>query len=376
MREQSGYMGADFFLHLLLTKKIKHMKRKTFNRLLFAGAGIAVASCSVPLKVGEDKSNTIKEPLKLKPKRLKAGDTIGLIAPGSAFSEEAYERTIENIESLGLNYKNAQNLFKSYGYVAGTDKERIDDIHEMFADKEVDAIWCVRGGYGTTRIIENLDYKLIKNNPKIIVGYSDITALLQAIHVSTGLITFHGPVGASELKPYTLEQFRKVLFENKEKLRIPIYKNEDSEDTAFIPSIIVKGKMRGELIGGNLSLLSSLSGTKYNLNLKDKIVFIEDVGEKPYRIDRMLTQLINSTDISKSAGILLGIFNDCDVKPGTEGTLRLMDTLKDRLEPLGVPVFYGFSFGHIKNMCTLPVGIEAEFDMGNKELVLLENAVI
>ncbi len=352
------------------------MKRKTFNRLLIAGAGLGVASCSVPLKVGEDKSNSISDSLKIKPKRLKEGDTIGLIAPGSAFSKEAYKRTLENIESLELKYKNAKNLFKSYGYVAGTDKERIDDIHEMFDDKEVDAVWCVRGGYGTTRIIEDLDYKLIKNNPKIIVGYSDITALLQAINSRTGLITFHGPVGASELTPYTLEQFRKVLFENKAKVRIPIYKDLENEDQAFHPSIVVKGRMWGELIGGNLSLLSALSGTKFNLRLKDRIVFIEDVGEKPYRIDRMLTQLVNSTDINNAAGILLGIFNDCDVKPGTEGTLRLLDTLKDRLEPLGIPVFYGFSFGHIKNMCTLPVGIKAEFDMGTEELTLLENAVI
>ncbi len=351
------------------------MKRKTFNRLLFAGAGLGVASCSVPLKIGKDERN-LNEPLKIKPKRLSVGDTIGLIAPGSAFSKEAYKRTLENIESLGLRYKNAQNLFKNYGYVAGTDKERINDIHEMFADKEVDAVWCVRGGYGTTRIIEDLDYKLIKNNPKIIVGYSDITALLQAINSRTGLITFHGPVGASELTSYTLEQFRKVLFENEARVRIPIYENIDNEEQAYRPSILVKGKMRGELIGGNLSLLSALSGTNFNLRLKDKIVFIEDVGEKPYRIDRMLTQLVNSTDIYNAAGILLGVFNDCDVKPGTEGTLRLLDTLKDRLEPLGIPVFYGFSFGHIENMCTLPVGIEAEFDMGTEELILLENAVV
>ena len=350
------------------------MNRKNFNRLVFAGAGLGIVSCAVPLKVDNVKQGTA--PLKIKPKKLKKGDTIGLIAPGSAFSKEAYNRTIENINSLGLRYKNANNLFSDYGYVAGSDTQRIDDIHQMFADKDVDAIWCVRGGYGTTRIIENLDYKLIKNNPKIIVGYSDITALLQAINMKTGLITFHGPVGASELTPYTLNQFKKIIFGGNAKVKIPIYKEEEVEDQAFVPYTMVKGKMKGELIGGNLSLLSALSGTQFNLNVKDKILFIEDIGEKPYRIDRMLTQLIYSTNITKAAGILLGIFNDCDVEPGTEGTLRLKETLKDRLESLGVPVFYGFSFGHIKDMCTLPVGLEARFDMEKMELTLLENPVV
>jgi len=341
--------------------------------MIIAGAGLGAVSCSIPLKVGAgDKYDKAK---KIKPKKLKKGDTIGLIAPGSAFSKDAYNRTIKNIKSLGLKYKNANNLFKDYGFVAGTDKERIDDIHQMFSDNTVDAIWCVRGGYGTTRIIENLDYNLIRSNPKIIIGYSDITALLNAINAKTGLVTFHGPVGATELTPYTLDNFKKVLFSNSASVKIPVFYNVEEENGAFVSSVIVDGNMRGELIGGNLSLLSAMSGTKFNLHLKDKLLFIEDVGEKPYRIDRMLTQLLFSTDISKASGIILGVFKDCDVDPGTDGSLTLLETIKDRLEPLGLPLFYGFSFGHIKDMCTLPIGIEAKFDMSKKELVLLENSL-
>lgn len=349
------------------------MKRRDFNKLLIAGTGISVMSCAVPKTIQNNvQRNGIS---KIKPKMLKKGDTVGLVAPGSAFSDKAYKSTIENLENIGLKYKKADNLFSKYGYVAGTDKQRVDDLHQMFSDKEVDAIWCVRGGYGTTRFLDDLDYDLIKRNPKIIVGYSDITALLQAIHVKTGLITFHGPVGSSELTPYTLDNFKKVLFERNNRTVIKIFDSDKKEDV-FVPSIIVEGAMQGELVGGNLSLLSAISGTDFTLDLTDKILFVEDIGEKPYRIDRMLTQLIYSTQIKKASGIVCGVFNDCDVEEGTEGTLRLKETIKDRLADLGIPVFYGFSFGHIKDMCTLPVGIEARFDMDEKEFILLENAVV
>lgn len=349
------------------------MKRRDFSKLILAGGALSIASCAVPHEIRENDFSELMPTIK--PKRLKRGDTVGLIAPGSAFSKKAYTKTLKNLKSLGLKYKNAKNLFGTYGYVAGKDKDRIADIHEMFEDNTVDAIWCVRGGYGTTRLLYDLDYDLIKRNPKIIVGYSDITALLQAINKMTGLVTFHGPVGATEMTEYNLENFKKVLFMNSMNTGISQYVGEapDFIDASFV---LKKGKMKGQLVGGNLSLLSSLAGTKYDLDVKDKIVFIEDVGEKPYRIDRMLTQFIQSTNLEQASGVLLGVFNDCDVEEGKEGSLRLKETLFDRLGGLGIPVYYGFSFGHIDNMCTLPVGIRAEFNMKNKELVLLENCVI
>lgn len=349
------------------------MKRRNFNRLMLAGTAISVTSCAFPSNIAKDGKTSINGILK--PKRLKKGDTVGLIAPGSPFSEEAYQRTINNLGILGLKYKNAKNLFKKYGYVAGSDKERIADIHEMFSDREVDAIWCVRGGYGTTRILFDIDYSLIRKNPKILIGYSDITALLQAINIKTGLITFHGPVGSSELTPYTLNNFKNVLMDVKKEYKISSYDFEN-KDAEYTSEIISKGYMKGTLVGGNLSLLASLAGTPFNINAEGKIVFIEDVGEKPYRVDRMLTQVIQTTGLRKANGVLLGVFNDCEAKEGATNTLKLRETIQDRLGEIGVPVYYGFSFGHIKNNCTLPVGIEANFDMNKKELTLLESAVI
>lgn len=349
------------------------MKRKNFNRLILAGTTIGFTSCAVPSNIVKDNKTSIN--INIKPKRLKKGDTVGLIAPGSPFSEQAYQQTLNNLETLGLKFKNANNLFKKFGYVAGSDKERIDDIHQMFSDKDVDAIWCVRGGYGTTRLMYDLDYNLIRKNPKILVGYSDITALLQAIHIKTGLITFHGPVGSSELPPYSLESFKNVLMNPKKEYIITSFDIENTK-SEYISEVISKGDMKGVLAGGNLSLLASMAGTPYNINAKGKIVFIEDIGEKPYRIDRMLTQLIQTTDLGDANGILLGVFNDCDVQEGDSNSLKLKETIKDRLGELGVPVYYGFSFGHIKNNCTLPVGIEAKFDTIKKELTLLENAVV
>ena len=347
------------------------MKRKDFNRLLLLSAAGGLASCVTPKgKAGSHGNFSSKI---IKPPKLKKGDTVGLIAPGSHFSADAYKRTLENLEKLGLKFKNATNLFKKYGYVAGSDKERLDDIHQMFADPEVKAIWCVRGGYGTTRLLYDLDYELIRHNPKIIAGYSDITALLNAIFKKTGLVTFHAPVGSSKMNEYTFDNFKKILMEgDKPGIKIHNY-TFDNDAPEYRKYVITEGDMTGRLAGGNLTLLAAIAGTPYQLDAKDKIVFIEDIEEKPYRIDRMLTQLIQTSKLETAAGILLGIFKGCDAEG--DNTLRLHETLKDRLAPLGIPVFYGFAFGHVEAMCTLPVGIKAHFDYRKEELTLLENAV-
>ncbi len=356
------------------------MKRKDFNKLVFLGAASGFVSCNVssglPYQEKPTKENRFKQKKLIKPKRLKEGDTIGLIAPGSPFSEDAYERALTNIARLGFKYKNAKNLFLNYGYLAGDDKRRIDDIHQMFADPEVDAIWCVRGGYGTTRLLYDLDYDLIENNPKILLGYSDITALLQAIHKMTGLVTFHGPVASTEMTDYNTENFKSVLMTNDKNIKISNKISYENDSVEFKPQIIVNGHMKGPLVGGNLTLLAAIAGTPYQLDAKDKLIFIEDIGEKPYRIDRMLTQLRQTANLKEANGIILGIFNDCNPDPEDKNTLSLKETLIDRLAYLDIPVFYGFSFGHIKEMCTLPIGIEGAFVMEKQELVLFENAVI
>ena len=310
----------------------------------------------------------------IKPQRLKKGSTIGLISPASPVSDEAYEKTLKNIEMLGFRYKTGDNILKKYGYLAGDDKGRIDDIHNMFADPEVDAVWCIRGGYGTTRILDKLDFSLIRNNPKVFIGYSDITALHLAIYKKTGLVTFHGPVASSEFTDFTLKCFQDLLFQNE-----TVYDNfnysMETDPEIYRPEIIAPGSMEGRLTGGNLSLLASLAGTRYQLKSEGNIVFIEDIDEKPYRVDRMITQLIDSSDLTKAKGILLGIFEGCESKPDEKNTLRLMETLRDRLGDLGIPVFYGFSFGHIKNNCIIPVGINARFDPNKQQLILMEKAL-
>lgn len=310
----------------------------------------------------------------IRPKRLKAGQTVGLIAPGSSISEEKLQKALSTIESLGLKAKYTPNILAKHGYLAGTDQQRLSDLHLMFSDKEVDAIWCIRGGYGCTRLLPKIDYKLIKKNPKILIGYSDITALIEAIHQKTGLVGFHGPVAVSEPTDYSMEYLKKVLFEANPIINI---KNAEehlhSTEKNYAIKVIQSGKAKGELIGGNLSLITAMLGTPFEPCVKNKLLFLEDIGEKPYRIDRMLTQLRQVVDLNKTAGIILGIFADCE---GKQNSLSLMETLEDRLGDLKVPVIYGMSFGHIDHQFTLPVGITAALDTKDASLQLLESAVI
>ena len=313
----------------------------------------------------------------IKPKRLKTGDTLGVIAPASALAEKVITRAIENLTSLGFKVKLGKNVREQKGYLAGTDEQRLEDLHWAFSDPEVDAVWCIRGGYGVTRILPKVDFKLIKKNPKIFIGYSDITALHVAIHQKTGLVTFHGPVGTSDYTEFTKPNVWNLLTNP-----TPQYKLVHSEENLkkdsnlFKPEVITAGKCRGQLIGGNLSLLSAMDGTPFALdNLKGKILFMEDIDERPYRVDRMLTQMLQSHDLSKLAGIALGVFEGCNPKPD-ENSLSLIECFKDRLGNLGIPVIYGLSFGHISNQYTLPVGIEAEMDTETGILTLLDSAVI
>lgn len=321
---------------------------------------------------------------KKKPKRLKKGDTIGLISPASYIADEGLEKAVKNLESLGFKVKLGQHIRKLHGFVAGTDQERLEDLHNMFADPGIDGIWCVRGGYGSARLLPLIDYTLVKKNPKVLIGYSDITALLQGIYIKTGLVCFHGPVGASELTDFTREQLVAVLMEGRapHMISIPEKKVEndadgetEKTDNSFEPFLIKPGKVSGELAGGNLSLLAAITGTEYELDVEGKLLFIEDVGEKPYRIDRMLTQLRQAYPMHKVAGIALGVFSGCEAKEGDK-SLTLRETLGGQLSGLNLPVLYGLPFGHIDDHCTLPLGIVAELDAGMRTITLLESAVV
>jgi muramoyltetrapeptide carboxypeptidase len=351
------------------------MKRRTILRGMFIAPfmkGKIFANHTPPLAVNQ---KFMKKKI-IKPKRLQAGDTLGVIAPSSALPEHVIEKALQNLTNLGFKLKLGKNVRASKGYLAGTDAQRVEDLHWAFSDPDVDAVWCIRGGYGATRILPMIDFDIIKKNPKILIGYSDITALHVAIFQKTGLVTFHGPVGTSDYTEFTKPNVLDLLTKP-----TPQYflkhsaENLKNESNLFKPEVITAGKCQGQLIGGNLSLLSAMDGTPYALkNLKGKILFMEDIDERPYRVDRMLTQMLQAHDFKQLAGIALGIFEGCNPKMD-ENSLSLIECFKDRLGNLGVPVIYGLSFGHIKNQFTLPVGIEAMMDTETGTITLLEAAV-
>jgi muramoyltetrapeptide carboxypeptidase len=309
------------------------------------------------------------------PKRLRPGDTVGFITPGSYISDESLEKAVSNMLQLGLRVKMGKNIRAKHGFVAGTDQQRLDDLHTMFSDRSVDAIWCARGGYGCTRLLPKIDYGLIKRNPKILIGYSDITALLNAIFHKTGLVTFHGPVGASEFSPYTEAQVRAVLMDGTAPYTVPLSEDNDtSKDPLYQPELIRKGQAEGTLMGGNLSLLAAMAGTGYLPDPTNAIVFMEDVGESPYRVDRMLTQLRQAWPLNSANGIALGIFADCAKKEDSD-SLTLSETLQEQLRPTDTPTAYGFPFGHIDHQCTFPVGVRARMEASARSITLLEAGV-
>ncbi|THH41168.1 S66 peptidase family protein [Neolewinella litorea] len=320
------------------------MNRRTFTSRLAAGLALPLPLSPAPALRRPDP-----------PARLRPGDTVGLITPASFLDDEGLERAVTQIEGLGLRVKLGRYVRSENGFLAGTDAERLGDLHAMFGDRDVQAVWCARGGYGSARLLPDLNYNLIRRNPKILVGYSDITALLNAITRETGIITYHGPVGSSEFTAYTEKHLRMALWEGEE--WSTIHPPEEGPE----PYIIRPGRASGELWGGNLSLLVASVGTDFTPPIDDSLLFIEEVGEKPYRIDRMLTQLRQAWKLDKVAGIVLGTFKDCEADPD-DRSLTLRETLTERLGDLDVPVAYGLPIGHIKDMCTLPVGGRATFD--------------
>lgn len=345
------------------------MKRKTFIK----AAGIASIGVMLPAGTTYPMQST---PQRIKPPRLKSGDTLGLIAPGSYITGQELKDSIKNLNEIGFNVVYTNNILSRNGYFAGSDKQRASEVNQMFNRKDVAGIVSVRGGYGCTRILPLLDFSVIRDNPKVFIGYSDITSLLYGIYKESGLVCFHGPVGTSTYNDYTVEYFRKILMNDNRDL---ILKNPipESDDEAYKPYTIKDGVAKGELIGGNLSVVVSLIGTKYDIETNNKIIFLEEMEEDPYRIDRMLTQLRMAGKFDRAAGIALGIFKDCvpSEKSSFESSFTLKEVLKNRLDDLNIPVVYGMSFGHIKNKFTIPLGIRAEMDASKQTITLLESAV-
>lgn len=346
------------------------------RRQFFTATGLAAIASGLntsPIMAANETSAPAPPRLR-RPVALHEGATVALIAPGSPISEEKTAKSLLNLAALGFKVKEGQHWCARNGYLAGTDAERLADLHRAFADPEVEAVWCARGGYGCGRLLPLLDYDLIRHNPKIFIGYSDITALHLAIHQRTGLVTFHGPVAASDYPENTLAHLKATIFDKKTPYALSMPAAEETlPGEEFRPFVIAAGRASGPLMGGNIALLSALAGTPWAPSFKGKIAFMEDIGEQPYRLDRMLTQLLQATDLAKAAGIALGVFTDCQPKGES---LSLPDMLRDRLSSLGIPVAYGFPFGHVAHQATLPYGIQAEMDTERGTLTLLEGAVL
>jgi len=313
----------------------------------------------------------------IKPPRLLEGDTIGLVAPGGHTDAAAVAKAVRNIESLGFKVRLGKNLEAVYGNYGGLPQQRLDDLHAMFADPEVKAIWAIRGGSGCIQLLDQLDYRLIRNNPKILIGYSDITALHLAIHKHAGLVTFHGPVASSTLSDYSVTHLLNVLMRPEAEYTIPMSlenSRKAEEQPWYAMRTVVPGVAEGPLIGGNMCLVSALAGTPYAADIRHSILFLEEVNEAPYRIDRMLQQLHLAQGLPNAAGVMLGICENCGPQD-SDISLTLDETTDQHLKPLHIPAVTGYSFGHIRNQFTLPVGLRARLDTGRQTLTLLEAAV-
>ncbi|MGH7397828.1 MAG: S66 peptidase family protein [Candidatus Rokuibacteriota bacterium] len=316
----------------------------------------------------------------LRPRRLAPGQTIGMVAPSAAPNEpERVRFAIDTIESLGFKVRPGAHLYDRDGYLAGSDAVRAADLNAMFADDDVDAIWCLRGGYGASRILPALDYALMQRKPKALIGYSDITALHMAIHRHAGLVTFHGPVAFRAFTPYTLGELRRALWTAEVPARLggppPFEGAEGRVDWENRVATLVPGKARGRLLGGNLCLMSHLCGTPYFPDLRGAILFLEDIEEAYYRIDRMLTQLWLSGALAGVSGVAFGKFTSCDPSPYFLQNRPLEDILAERCRALGVPAVSGLMVGHVPDQTTLPIGCLAELDADTGTLTLLEPGV-
>jgi muramoyltetrapeptide carboxypeptidase len=312
----------------------------------------------------------------IKPRALKKGDLVGIIAPSSPAAEESHvEFTVSWLDKLGLKVKLGKNLFCQRGDHAGTQQERLDDLHQIWSDPQVAAVFALRGGNSSAGLLPHIDFELLKRHPKIFMGFSDVTALLIAIHQHTDLVVFHGPTaGLFFESAYTFHYFKKAVFK-REPLGLivdPIPANIWQPQYPPTRVVISEGFAKGPLTGGSLTLIRQLMGTPYEIQTEGKILFIEEVGEDPHCVDRMLTQLLLAGKLQKAAGILVGECVDC--RPGSSHRRRfninqsLETVLRDRLGKFGIPIVFGLRFGHGSEKFTLPLGVMATLECSHKDV--------
>jgi muramoyltetrapeptide carboxypeptidase len=309
----------------------------------------------------------------VKPVRISKNATIGIVSPASRpLDEEIYRQGINYLENLGYNVVESEHVLNKRGYLAGEDFDRAEDLNKMFQNQAIDVIICSRGGYGTPRIIDQIDFSTIRNNPKIFIGYSDITSLNLAIWQKTGLVTFSGAMVAVEMgrgiDSFTEQHFWKMLTAVEP---IGLLSNP--------PGVPIKifnpRKAKGILLGGCLSLINVLLGTPYCPDFKDAILFIEDIDEEPYRVDRYLAQLKLAGILNQVAGIIVGQFIDCEPREPEKPSLILDEIFQDYFSSLNIPVITNFAYGHGTIKHIMPIGVPAILDTDLGGLIITESVV-
>jgi muramoyltetrapeptide carboxypeptidase len=345
----------------------------TTNRRHFIATAAAASLAAAPAPA------SAARPTPLLARRLQPGDTIALINPANAvYERDPYRFATEALQALGFKVREAPHLRARYGRLAGTDAQRASDVNAMFADTGVHGLMALTGGSGCNRILPLLDYALMRRQPKALMGFSDLTALINAVNAQTGLVTFHSPVGASEWNSYSLESFKAIIMQAQAALLAnpaPARGRDDElvSKTGRITTLR-GGKARGPLVGGNLTVFAAMAGSAYWPNLDGAILCLEDVNEEIYRVDRMLSTLMLAGAFKKLAGVVLGNFTNCGPGEGF-GSLTLDEVFDDYFLGLNVPVFRGAQFGHVKLKYTFPIGSPVEMDADAGTLQLLQAAV-
>jgi len=299
------------------------------------------------------------------PQPLAPGNTIAIVSPASTPGREPIERAVARLHDMGLKTKSYSDLYRSYGYLAGTDAERAEELQIAFADPDVAAVLPTRGGYGIVRLLDRLDFRTIAKQPKIVAGFSDLTALHVALQATTNFVTYHGPnlqdgLGAEDgLDELSLESYRRTLFGGG---KYEIASNDRLAALGLAPMTSIRpGRITAEVVGGNTAVMCALTGTPFEVQTAGRILLLEDTGEAPYRIDRWLSQLRLAGKLTGLAGVLLGHFTDC--RPSDDKPSLTLDQIWDHyFGNLGVPVLSGFPCGHERPNVTLPLGGVVELD--------------
>ncbi|EQB03597.1 peptidase U61 LD-carboxypeptidase A [Sphingobium baderi LL03] len=341
------------------------------RRALIAAMGAALVAAGAPAERNSPPTSLVRPP------RLRPGDTVGLIEP-AGFTDDAFDLDLVNdtIAAMGLTPKPARHLVERHGYLAGRDADRAADVNAMYADPDVRAVFAVRGGWGCARILPFLDFRAIRAHPKLLIGFSDITALHLAFAAQAGFTTIHGPNASASWPAFSWDAFRAIAFDG----ATPTLVNPVGKEDRLVQRIgrirtFRHGKASGRLLGGNLTVLAALMGTPWLPDFTGAILFIEDTNEAPYRIDRMLTQLALGGVLGKLAGLVFGQCTGCTADGPSYGGFTLSEVLQQHLEPLGIPAFQGAQFGHVASQFSLPVGVRAEIDAEAGTIRLLEPAV-